>query len=68
MQEKTTLLSYEAAADRLGVSLVTFRRYAAAGKIPVIRFSHRNVKVPEAALEQALAAMISGGSLPEKAV
>ena len=65
---KTNLLTYEAAATRLEVPTVTVKRLAAAGKIPVIRFSHRLVRIPESSLEHALALMTSGGPLPEKAV
>jgi excisionase family DNA binding protein len=66
--QTTNLLTYEAAAERLGVAPITVKRMAAAGTIPVIRFSHRLVRIPESALESALAFMTSGGPLPEKTV
>jgi predicted site-specific integrase-resolvase len=68
--QKTNLLTYGVVATRLGISEISVKRMAAAGIIPVIRFSHRLVRVPESALESTLAAMTSGGPdpLPEKAV
>ena len=67
MSETTNLLTYEAVAARLEMSTVTVKRMAAAGKIPVIRFSHRLVRIPSSALEAALTQMTSGGPVPEKA-
>ncbi|GHT99045.1 hypothetical protein FACS1894142_6190 [Spirochaetia bacterium] len=64
MQEKTNLLSYEDAAVRLGVAAITVKRMAADGKIPVIRFSRKLVRIPESSLESALSLMTTGGPFP----
>jgi len=52
----TKLLTYPEAAKLLGVSLVSLKRYAAAGVIPTIHFSKRMVKVPQDKLEALIAA------------
>jgi excisionase family DNA binding protein len=65
---KNNLLTYEDAAARIGVSTITVKRLAASGRLPVIRFSHRLVRIPSSALEAALTQMTSGGPVPEKAV
>jgi len=50
-----TLLTYQEAADRLGVSLRTIQREAAAGKIRVT-YIGRRPRILEAELEKYLAA------------
>jgi predicted site-specific integrase-resolvase len=52
----TKLLTYPEAAKLLGVSLVSLKRYAAAGVIPTIHFSKRMVKVPQDKLEAVIEA------------
>ena len=55
----TKLLSYTQAAELLGVSHVSIKRYVSKGLLPVVRFSKRMVKIPLDKLE----AVIEAGGL-----
>jgi excisionase family DNA binding protein len=52
----TKLLTYSEAAELLGVSRISIKRYVARGVIPVTRFSKRMVKIPQDKLEAVIAA------------
>jgi excisionase family DNA binding protein len=58
----TKLLSYKEAAELLGVSVVSLKRYVGRGVIPTIRFSKRMVRVPLDKLET----MMENGGLNVK--
>jgi len=52
----TKLLSYSQAAELLGVSHVSIKRYVSSGILPVVRFSKRMVKIPLDKLEAVIKA------------
>jgi excisionase family DNA binding protein len=58
--ETTTLLKISNAAERLGISMPTARRWVASGKLPVKRLSPRTLRITEYDLE----AFISSSNLP----
>ena len=59
----TKLLSYPEAAEQLGVSVVSLKRYITRGIIPVVRFSKHMVKIP---LDKLEALIEKGGPNVEK--
>ena len=52
----TKLLSYREAAELLGVSHVSIKRYVSSGILPVVRFSTHMVKIPLDKLEAVIEA------------
>jgi excisionase family DNA binding protein len=55
MANDVATLTIEASAARAGVSGGTIRNLIRAGRLPIIRFSARNVRIPADALEAFLA-------------